>query len=260
MLRRPVRTALLLSAALAIPALRASADDPLPKAEEVLDKYVEATGGKAAYEKIKNRVAKGTMEVVGAGLKGKLAISQAAPNKMRTEVDFENIGKILEGTDGNVYWEINPITGDRVIEGDEKAEKLLHGTFNSELRWKEIYAKVECTGVEDIDGKPAYKVVLTPKEATIKPSTEFYDKATHLQVKSLATTKTPMGDIEVETYPSDYKKVDGLLMAHKVRQKLLTQEMAITMTEVKHNVDLPPDTFKTPDAIKPLLEKKKDEK
>ncbi len=260
MLRRPLRTALILSAALAMPALRASADDPLPKAEEVLDQYIEATGGKAAYEKLKNRVAKGTMEVVGAGLKGKMTIDQAPPNKMRTEVEFENIGKIIEATDGTAYWEINPITGDRVIEGDEKAEKLLHSTFNSELHWKEMYTKAECTGVEDVDGKPAYKVVLTPKDGAGKPMTEFYDKASHLQVKSVTTTKTPMGEIEVETYPSDYKKVDGVLIAHKIKQKLLTQEMAIAMTEIKHNVDLPPDTFKAPDAIKPLLEKKKDEK
>jgi outer membrane lipoprotein-sorting protein len=260
MLRRPLRTALVLSAALAMTALRASADDPLPKAEEVLDKYVEATGGKAAYEKLKNRVAKGTMEIVGAGLKGKLVAYQAPPNKMRTEVEFENLGKIVEGSDGNVVWEVNPITGDRAIEGDEKAEKLLHNTFNGELRWKEMYAKAECTGVEDVNGKPAYKVVLTPKPGAGKPSTEFYDKASHLQVKSLTTAKTPMGELEVEMFPSDYKKVDDVLIAHKVTQKLLTQEIAITMTEIKHNVDLPPDTFKVPDAIKPLLEKKKDEK
>jgi hypothetical protein len=260
MLRRPLRTALVLSAALAMPALRASADDPLPKAEDVLDKYVEATGGKAAYEKLKNRVAKGTMEIVGAGLKGKLVAYQAPPNKTKTEVEFENLGKIVEATDGNVVWEVNPITGDRVIDGDEKAEKLLHNAFNGELRWKEMYDKAECTGVEDVNGKPAYKVVLTPKAGAGKPTTEFYDKASHLQVKSLTTAKTPMGELEVEMYPSDYKKVDDVLIAHKVTQKLLTQEIAVTMTEIKHNVDLPPDTFKVPDAIKPLLEKKKDEK
>src|SRR5207244_5415425 len=34
----------------------------LPKGEELLDKYVVATGGKEAYEKCKNRLIKGTME------------------------------------------------------------------------------------------------------------------------------------------------------------------------------------------------------
>ena len=31
-------------------------DEPLPKAETILDRYVEVTGGKAAYEKRKNIV------------------------------------------------------------------------------------------------------------------------------------------------------------------------------------------------------------
>ncbi len=258
MLRRTFHTAIVLSAALTAPALRASADEPLPKAEEVLDKYVEATGGKAAYEKLKNSVAKGTMEVVGAGVKGKVVVYQEPPNKMRTEVELENLGKIIEGTDGKIVWEINPITGDRIVEGDEKAEKLLHSTFNGEIHWKDMYAKAECTGVEDVDGKPAYKIVLTPKEGGGKPTTEYYDKASHLQVKSVAMSKTPMGEIEVATYPSDYKKVDGVLISHKATQKLLTQEVTITIGELKHNVDLPADTFKFPESLKVQDEKKKD--
>ncbi len=259
MSRRPLRAVLMISAALGLPAFRAQADDP-PKAEEVLDQYVEATGGKAAYEKLKNRVSQGTMEITGAGLKGKVVARQAAPNKMATDVEFEALGKIKEGTDGTVVWEINPITGDRVIDGDEKAEKLLHNTFNGELHWKDMYAKAECTGVEDVNGKPAYKILLTPKPGAGKPVTEFYDKASHLQVKGLTTIKSPMGDIEVEMYPSDYKKVDGVLIPHKVTQKMLTQEIVIVMTDIKHNVDLPADTFQIPDAAKALLEKKKDAK
>lgn len=51
----------------------------LPKAETVLDQYVEATGGKAAYEKIKNRTASGTIEIAGAGIKGTIKMKQAAP-------------------------------------------------------------------------------------------------------------------------------------------------------------------------------------
>jgi hypothetical protein len=257
--RRLFRLALVLSAALTLPALRARADD-LPKGEEVLDQYVEATGGKAAYEKLKNRVSKGTMEITGAGVKGKVVANQAAPNKMATEIEFEALGKVKEGTDGINVWEINPITGDRIVDGEERAEKLRQNTFNPELHYKEMYAKVECTGVEDVNGKPAYKILLTPKPGEGKPATEFYDKESHLQVKGVQSAKSPMGEIEVEMFPSDYKKVDGVLMAHKVTQKVLTQEIVIAITEVKHNVDLPPDTFKIPDAAKALLEKKAKDK
>ena len=49
-------------AALAAPRLSAG---ELPKAEKLMDKYVEVTGGKEAYLKLKNRVVKGTVAVGG---------------------------------------------------------------------------------------------------------------------------------------------------------------------------------------------------
>jgi zinc protease len=255
-MQRPLRSLIVLSAALCLLARPARADDPLPSGEKVLEQYVEATGGKAAYEKLKNRVAKGTLEVTGAGIKGKMTITEAEPNKVIADIDLGQFGKQVQATDGKVAWESSGIQGDRVLEGEEKDDFIADATFNDELNFKKRYAKVECTGVEDVEGKPAFKVVLTPK--TGKPKTQFYDKASHLLVKEAETKKTPMGEISAETYPSDYKKIDGILIPHVAKQKVLTQEIVITMTDVKHNVDLPADTFKLPDGIKELVEKKKD--
>lgn len=254
------RALLALPLALVLPALAARADDPLPKAETVLDQFVEATGGKAAYEKLKNRVSKGTFELAQANIKGKAVMYQAPPNRAKIEIDLGDIGKSIEGSDGSVVWESNPFSGERLIEGEERADKLLHYTFNGEIKWREMYEKAECTGVEDVDGKPAYKVVLTPRPGQGKPVTEYYDKASHLQVKSIATTQGPMGEIRIEGYPSDYKKVDGVLVAYKLTQKLLTQTIVISMDEIKHNVDLPPNVFQVPAEIKALADKKKDAK
>ncbi len=231
-----------------IPSARAQATADLPKAETILDQYVEATGGKIAYEKLKNRTMSGTIEVLGVGVKGTLKITQAAPNKLIVETDLAAVaGKNTEGTDGQSAWVLSPLLGDRVLEGEEKDEFLKQAIFNDEVRWKEVYDKAECTGVEDVDGKPAYKLVLTPKSG--KPATKFYDKASHLMVKELKTSKSPMGEIAVEVIPSDYKKVDGVLIPFTATQKVLGQAIELKMTEIKHNVDLPADAFKRPASL-----------
>ena len=49
---------------------------------------------------------------------------------------------------------------------------------------------VECTGIADVEGKPAYKVVLTSKGGDV--TTEYYDEASPLLVKASSTTKGPM--------------------------------------------------------------------
>ncbi len=88
------------------------------------------------------------------------------------------------------------------------------------------------------------RLSLTPKSG--KPSTEYYDKTSHLLVKQTSTTTSPMGEVPVEVYPSDYKAVDGVMIPFTVTQKVLTQEIVMKMTEIKHNVDVPADAFKRP--------------
>ena len=85
---------------------------------------------------------------------------------------------------------------------------------------------------------------MTPKSG--KPTNEFYDKASHLLVKETSTTASPMGEVQVEEFPSDYKTVDGILIPFKITQKVLTQEIVIKVAEIKHNVELPADAFKRP--------------
>ena len=125
----------------------------LPKGETLLDKYITVTGGKEAYEKCKNRLTKGTMEIVGAGIKGEVTIYQARPNKMYLEVNFQGLGKVEQGTDGQTVWERSAITGPRVLQGEEKAMRLREALFNEEADWRTLYKKVECVGEEAVEGK-----------------------------------------------------------------------------------------------------------
>jgi hypothetical protein len=216
----------------------------LPTADTVLNQYIEATGGKAAYEKLKNRVSTGTIELPAANIKGTIKLTQAAPNKALLFFELGPNGETRRGSDGKTVWEISTLTGERDLDGDEKDTFIRETNFYKELLWKDLYAKVECVGIEDVNGKPAYKIVLTPKSG--KPLTEYYDKTTHLIVKQTSTTAGPMGEITVDVFPTDFKTVDGVLIPFTTTQKVLTQDIVMKLTEIKHNVDLPADAFQRP--------------
>jgi len=233
-----------LFATLGQPAARGQSKPELPTADTVLNQYIEATGGKAAYEKLKNRVSTGTIEITGANLKGTVKVTQAVPNKMSVVTELGPVGVIKRGTDGKNAWEISTVGGERDLEGEEKEVFLREANFYEDLLWKELYAKVECVGIEEVEGKPAYKIVFTPK--TGKTSTKYYDKTSHLLVKETSTTAGPQGEVTVDTIASDYKAVDGVLMPFTATQKALTQQIVLKLTEVKHNVDLPADAFRRP--------------
>ena len=243
---------LFLSGAVLLAAAVLPAADNLPKAETILDKYIEVTGGKAAYEKRHNEVSAGNMEVVGKGIKGSVTSYRSEPNKSLTEIDIQGIGKMREGTDGTVAWSLSAVQGPRLKEGAERAGALQAARFNAELNWRDLY-QAETTGMEQVDGKDCYKVHLTPKEGMAM--TRYYDKQSNLLVKMVMTVKSPMGEFPVESKVSDYRKEGDLLMPHKISQSAAGQEISISIDSVKHNAEIPPDKFELPPEIKALVKK-----
>src|SRR5215471_12607926 len=237
---------------LAVGAL-AAADD-LPKGDALLDKYVEVTGGKAAYSKIHSTTTLGTMEFKAMGLKGKMTAYATEPDLHYTEISLEGIGKIQEGSNGQVAWGMSAVQGPRVKEGDEKAETLLQAKFNSDLAWRDIFKSAETVGTETVDGKECYKVVLTPKTGT--PITRWYDKQSGLLLKMSLTSKSPMGEVQSDSTFSDYRKEGDVLMAHKVVSHVATMELVMTLETVQHNTEIPKDRFEVPAEVKALLVKK----
>lgn len=229
------------------------AADDLPGADTIFNKYIEATGGRAALQKIHNQVEHGFFEVPAAGLKGTLTIYQAEPNKLHMMAELPGIGKIEEGSDGTVAWENNPLQGPRVKEGVELTDTLRDATFNLPLVVSKLFKKIETTGSETVEGHDCYKVVLTPE--TGNPTTEFYDQKSGLLIKSTVTRSTSMGEISAEEIYGDYRKDGEILSPHKITQRAAGQEFQIVVDRVEVNAELPKGIFDVPPEIQELLKK-----
>ena len=235
-----------------------AAETELPKGEAIVDQYVDATGGKAAYAKLKNRVVKGTLEFVGMGIQGPTVAYYARPAKQYFLFESESIGKIETGTDGTVVWEISAMMGPQIKEDEERAAMLREAAFDGTVNWRKLYKKAECIGVESVDDRPCYKVVMTPNEG--RPETRYFDKESHLIVKTTTELKTMMGVIPIEATIGEYKQVDGILIPHKIEQVMAGMQRMLMVTEsVKHDVEMPADRFKLPEQIQALVDKSKAE-
>ncbi|HTB11860.1 MAG TPA: hypothetical protein VK752_09825 [Bryobacteraceae bacterium] len=232
--------------------------EPLPKAETILDHYIEVTGGKAAYEKRKNQIETGTIELKAQGLKGTVLRYAADPAEAYSIVEIEGVGKIEDGLDKGVAWDKNPMLGPKIKTGQEKAQYVREAAFNSPIRWRELNSKVETVGTETIDGELTYKVVLTPTEAPAE--TMYFQKKSGLAVKTVTTVVSAMGEAPVEMFASDYKTLGGILVPTKITEKLAGQEIVITLSDVKTNQPIPPDRFDPPAEIKALLSKAAEKK
>jgi hypothetical protein len=229
------------------------AADDLPKAETILDKYVEVTGGKAAYQKHHTEISKGTFEMSAMSLKGSITNYEADPDKSLMEIDLGALGKSREGSDGKVYWSLSSMVGPHVKEGPERAQAMIAARFNAPLNWRDIFKDAKTTGTDTVDGKDCYKVELTPAEGS--PITECYDKQSSLMVKMTMTAHTAMGDQPVDSFATDYRKEGDILMPHKMKQSVAGQEVVISIDSVTFDADIPADKFVLPDEIKALVKK-----
>ncbi len=250
---RVVAAAAALLAGCAVVPVRAqeTAAPAAPDAATVLARYVDATGGRAAHEKIRNRVTHATLEIVGAGVALDVRTWSARPDKVYALIESDAIGRIERGTDGTVAWETSVATGPRLIEGGEKAQFMREAAFDGISRWQDLYASAENRGEADVDGKSCWKVVMTPKEGD--PETLYFDRESGLMVRRDSVVDSPMGKLPVVSRVEDYRDVDGLRYPFRVRASVMQQDRVVTVQSIEHDVDLPPDRFALPSAIRELL-------
>lgn len=221
----------------------------LPKAETILDGYVEATGGEKAYEKLKSRVTRGTVTLGEMGISGKIETWHQAPDRYYSKVSLGALGETETGYDGRTAWKVTLGTASRMT-GPERAFFVREATFNADLRWRELTKTVETVGVEDVNGKPAYKIkaVTTDGHAMYL----YYDKYTNLLVRVDAKVVTELGQVDVEVYPGDYKEVNGILVPHLTTQRMIGMLQTVRVDSVEFNVKIPAEKFETPKAVKQL--------
>lgn len=225
----------------------------LPSAESILDRYVEVTGGKAAYAQHSSEIMMGTIAFPEQGLSGRLTRYSTAPDQEYSVVELGPIGKIESGVFGGVAWEKSAILGPRIKSGDEKDQALREARFNAPVEWRAIFPKAITAGKETVNGEECYKVTLSP--ATGKPENQFYSIKTGLLLKTTATAVSPMGEVAVEVEVSDYKKFGGMLYPTRSKQKAGEQELDIAVTSVSLDEPVPAQYFELPADVKAVLDK-----
>jgi hypothetical protein len=225
----------------------------LPTGDAVLAKYVEATGGAAAFAAVKNRTVHARMEIQGAGIVLGLTLYAAPPASLYTLVESEATGRIEGGVTDGVAWENSALRGAIVKDGLERDDALRDAIFDRLAHWKEHLKSAECTGTAEVNGKTAYRVVATPK--TGSPQTLYFDRDSGLLVRTESTVTTAGNAVAVVAEPGDYRPADGILIAFTSRMQLLGQERVVTIEKVEHNTEFPADRFALPAEIKALIKK-----
>jgi outer membrane lipoprotein-sorting protein len=235
----------------------------LPNGEEVVRKYIEASGGQAAYDKIENRVTKMTVEFKNAGITLDATVFAARPNKFASTMTAAALGTISQGCNGEAAWSISDMQGPVVEQGAALENRLRDSRLDRMVYWKQAYQSVECRAIEKVRDRECYKVVFTPlpyqagelKDAETSLLTVYFDKESWLPLKIESNIITEAGTIDVTAFLSDYRDVDGIKIAWRTELELMGQSRVMEIESVKQNVELAADQFDPPPEIRKLLKK-----
>lgn len=225
----------------------------LPEATTILEKYVAAIGGREKLQSVKSRIMSSTIEFPEQGMKGTSKVYQAPPAMAFSETEIAGIGKFTQGSNGEVAWESNAMMGTRVLAGKEKSNFLRSMRFNAEYDFANTYKTMKTIGTGKVGDREAYIVELVSNDDVTEK--RLFDKESGLLLSLQSKIPSQMGEIESETFFSDYRDVDGIKIPFKTIVKVMTSEISTTVDKADFNTEIPADRFALPEDVKKLVEK-----
>lgn len=226
-------------------------------ADEVIEKYLAAAGGRAALGKLTSRSTAGTIKLTtpGGDVSGTIEIFNQQPNKVRTlmKLDLTPLGagpmEVDQRFDGTSGYALDSMRGNRDITGNQ-LENMRNAFFpNPFMNYKERGTTVELGGKEQVNGRDAHILVLKPKSGSV--ARQFIDAETYLPIKLVIKVDVPeVGEVEQTSEFSDYREVDGVKLPFGIRVSSAAQSFTISVTKVEHNVKIDETLFSKPGSAK----------
>ncbi|MGH9747361.1 MAG: hypothetical protein ACRD59_14790 [Candidatus Acidiferrales bacterium] len=236
-----------------------SAAASLPTAKEIVARYDEALGSRAAIERHTSSTMRGTTEIHERANVAKLPFVyySSAPYRRieRTTLPGES-GEIVNGFDGDTAWSVDPRGGPQIYTGDERESMKRDADFYysiNELVW---FRSMETVGLEDFEGRSCYH--LHGINNWGKSNDHFYDRETGL----LAGYEFNSELGATHQIFSDYKKIDGVQVPTKQTVKVKSKDGAwqiqqiLTFESIAFN-DVDPAVFTPPQSVRDLVAKAK---
>jgi outer membrane lipoprotein-sorting protein len=240
-------------AALALCASVASAQST-PTVDELIAKNIKARGGMEKLKSINSMRMSGKM-VMAQGFEAPFTVMQKRPKMTRTEFTFQGMTG-MQVYDGKNAWMVMPFMGKKDPEAmpTEQAQMLdeqadMDGPL---VDYKDKGNKVELAGKDQVEGADAYKLKVTLKNGQTR--TIFLDAESGLEVKTEAKRVMRGSEVDAETFLSDYKEVNGLMMPFTMESGAKGQSMRQKMVidSVQCNANLPDSLFAMPAGTKPF--------
>jgi zinc protease len=223
-------------------------------ADDIIQKHLAASGGRAAFAKLKSRSSVGTLTLAtpAGNITGSIETWNQAPHKARTltKLDLTVLGLgqavVDQRFDGESGYVLDSIQGNHDITGTQ-LDSMKNGSFPSPfLNYKEMGASIELSGKEKVGERDAYLLISKPKAGTAVRA--YIDAESYLPIRTIVKVPVPQlgTDLDQVIEFSDFRDVDGIKIPFQIKQSSPLQTINISLTKVEHNKEIDPAMFSKP--------------
>ena len=227
----------------------------LPSAEDVLNKYMAAIGGKAATDRITSLIVKGTT-TTATGQTVEYESQQAAPDKGHEAFSLpSDTGRPCAGdsrceyarvVNGQQGW-LKSGAGVQNLVGQQLADQKLSFPLFGVLRLRDQYSNFRVSGSDKIDDRDVY--VISAVRLDGKSERLYFDIESGLLRRRIGYLRTLIAMIPQQTDFEDYREVAGLRVPFTITISYVdagSLPIVRRFTEIKLNVPVDKLKFEKP--------------
>ena len=212
---------------------------PPPAVDEVLNKYVDAVGGRAAIEKLQSRVMTGTL-TTRTGQSVPFTIEEKG-NRYR-ETQQSQPATMIRGFDGTAGWiTMSDKTSD--LSAFQSQQLARAADLALVLHVTDRYPQLQSARPTRLDGKDVNVLRGTANGVT---ETFYFDTASGLLVRRSISTTTPLGRLPEQVDYADYRDVAGVKMPFEIKRSSWSNIDDYKVSDVKANATIDDAKFARP--------------
>jgi hypothetical protein len=232
---KSIKFLLFAAATITISALNAQTVD------EVINKHIDALGGKEKLSQVKSLYTENSVEVMGSSAPQKEYLIEGKGFKQEVEFNGANIVNCYTDKGG---WSINPMMGgtdaQAMPDGLYKSGKILIYLNGGLFDYAAKGYKAELAGKEG----NTFKIKLSDGGSEVL---YFIDANNYLLTKSIIKGEMMGQSVEITTTYSDYKKTDfGIMLPYAKNIDMGMFQLAQKLDKVEVNKTIDPKIFEMP--------------
>ena len=216
--------------------------DVSPEAAKIIDRSIEAAGGKERLESIEAIRMVGTMNMPAMGMTMTMTSLQVYPDKGYFEQEVPGMGKMVQAFDGDSGWAKDPMQGFRHLSPEEIKAQKQNRSIREMLDYQKLFESAEV--LDDVEGMKVVKIKLADSGLE---ETHYYSKESgHLERMEMMADMGPQGSVPATMAVIGRTEENGLVFPSKLEMNAAGMKMLMDFSSIEVNPEVDENLFAPP--------------